>query len=244
MRSGTKTIIIIPTYNESQNVPVIAPRLAAAVPEAHVMLVDDGSPDGTAERAEELFRTDTAYANYSVLRRTGPRGLGLAYRDGFARALERGFDRMVQMDADLSHDPEDVPSLLDASARADLVIGSRYVRNGTVRDWPRRRIWLSRFAGWYVRQVLGTPFKDPTAGFRCWTRAGLLAVKIETLRSEGYAFQVEMILRAHGARLKIEEVPITFSDRTHGKSKMSRGVLVESMILPWKLRFQARGFQA
>ncbi len=232
------TIIIIPTYNEAQNLQVLAPQLAQAVPEAHLMLVDDASPDGTADKAEELFKTRPEYANYSVLRRTGPRGLGLAYRDGFSKAMEKGYDRVLQMDADLSHDPFDIPTLLAASARADLVIGSRYVRNGKVRDWPQRRVLLSRFAGWYVRQVLGTPFTDPTAGFRCWTRKGLQAVKVGTLRSEGYAFQVEMILRAFRAHLNIEEVPITFSDRTHGKSKMSWVVLFESMLLPWALRFQ------
>jgi len=236
------TVIVIPTYNETQNIPVLLPRLAAVVPQAHLLLVDDGSPDGTADHAEALFKTSPAYANYSVLRRTGQRGLGLAYRDGFAFALDGGFERVVQMDADLSHDPDDIPALLDASARADLVIGSRYCAGGKVRDWPQRRVFISRFAGWYVRQVLGVPFTDPTAGFRCWTRAGLHAVKVETLKSEGYAFQVEMILRAYRANLEITEVSITFSDRTHGKSKMSWRVLFESMILPWKLKLQARTF--
>ncbi len=233
-----RTLVVIPTYNEAQNIAALLPRLAAVAPEARLLLVDDGSPDATADRAEALFKTSPAYAHYAVLRRTGPRGLGLAYREGFAYALKAGFDRVLQMDADLSHDPADIPALLEASDSADLVIGSRYCAGGRVRDWPRRRVFISKFAGWYVRRVLGVPFTDPTAGFRCWTRAGLEAVKVDTLKSEGYAFQVEMILRAYRAHLRIKEVSITFSDRTHGKSKMSRRVLFESMILPWKLKLR------
>ena len=240
------TIIVIPTYNESQNLPALLPKLAKAVPGAHLLLVDDASPDHTADAAEGLFKTKPEYMNYSVLRRTGARGLGLAYRDGFAYALEHGFERVIQMDADLSHNPADIPALLESSMHADLVIGSRYCAGGKVQNWPRRRILLSKFAGWYVQQVLRIPFTDPTAGFRCWTKVGLQALELETVRSEGYAFQVEMALRAVQARLKVQEVPITFTDRAKGKSKMSRMVLLESMLMPLKLRFQSlfRGHDA
>jgi len=236
------TVVVVPTYNEAETLPFLLPRLAKAVPDAHLLLVDDGSPDGTAAIAEDLFKTDARYANYSVLRRTGARGLGIAYRDGFGRALEAGYERIIQMDADLSHDPDDLPAMLAAAERADLVIGSRYCKGGTMRGWARRRVLLSHFAGWYVRRILGLPFADPTAGFRCWTRQGLERVKVATLTSEGYAFQVEMALRAVQAGLAVVEVPITFSDRTQGKSKMSRAVLLESMVLPWKLRF-SRGLE-
>ena len=235
--AAARTLVVIPTYNEAETLPFLLPRLAKAVPDAHLLLVDDGSPDGTAAIAEALFKTDARYANYAVLRRTGPRGLGVAYRDGFSSALKAGYERIVQMDADLSHDPDDLPAMLDAAERAHLVIGSRYCKGGEMRDWAPRRVLLSRFAGWYVRLILGLPFTDPTAGFRCWTRQGLECVKVATLNSEGYAFQVEMALRAVQAGLAVVEVPITFSDRTQGKSKMSRAVLLESMVLPWKLRF-------
>jgi dolichol-phosphate mannosyltransferase len=220
----------------------LAPRLAKAVPECDLLVVDDGSPDGTADLAETLFKTDEHYATYSVLRRTGPRGLGVAYRDGFSWALKAGYDMIIQMDADLSHDPADLPAMLKAAEQADLVIGSRYCKGGRMSGWAASRAFLSRFAGWYVRCILGLPFADPTAGFRCWTRRGLERVNIASLNSEGYAFQVEMALRAVQAKLSVEEVPITFHDRTQGKSKMSRAVLFESMVLPWKLRF-SRSFR-
>lgn len=237
---AARTLIVIPTYNEAEALPFLLPRLAKAVPDAHLLLVDDGSPDGTAAMAESLFGSTADYANYAVLRRTGPRGLGVAYRDGFQWALNAGYDRVVQMDADLSHDPNDLPQMLNAAERADLVIGSRYCQGGKLRDWAPRRVLLSQFAGRYVRAILGLPFTDPTAGFRCWTRQALERVKLSTLDSEGYAFQVEMALRAAQAGLAVVEVPITFTDRTQGKSKISRAVLLESMVLPWKLRLSGR----
>lgn len=235
-RRRMKSLIVVPTYNEVQNIPSLAQQIARAVPEAHLLLMDDNSPDGTADAAEQLFASRLGYAQYKVMRRTGPRGLGRAYRDGFQRALDAGYDRIVQMDADLSHDPTHLPALLDASTQADLVIGSRYCPGGGVRNWPQHRLWLSKFAVWYVRQVARIPILDSTAGYRCWTRRALEAVQLETLSSEGYSFQVEMCHRALLAGMQITEVPIIFTDRQFGRSKISRKVLIESFLLPWRLR--------
>jgi dolichol-phosphate mannosyltransferase len=232
-----KTVIVVPTYNEAENLPLVSAQIAACLPGADVLVMDDNSPDGTADCAERLFASDGRFAGYKVVRRTGPRGLGRAYRDGFQRAIAHGYERIVQMDADLSHDPAYLPALLDASRSAGLVIGSRYCPGGGVRNWPAGRIFLSRFANWYVRSVARIPVADATAGFRCWTLEALEAVHVETLRSEGYSFQVEMSHRACQAGMRIAETPITFTDRQFGRSKISRAVLVESFLMPWKLRF-------
>ena len=231
-----KIVIVVPTYNEVENVPLLAEQVSRVVPEARILLVDDNSPDGTPDQAESLFRSESRYADYRVIRRTGARGLGRAYRDGFLHALSEGYDRIIQMDADLSHDPAHLTAMLSASAHADLVIGSRYCVGGGVRNWPQYRIWLSRFANWYVRNVARVPVADATAGFRCWTQRALRAVQVETLRSEGYSFQVEMSHRACRAGMKIVETPITFVDRQFGRSKISRSVMIESFLMPWKLR--------
>jgi len=233
-----KSIIVVPTYNEAENIPLLVEQVARIMPEAHLLLMDDNSPDQTAEKAERLFASNPAYAAYRVVRRTGPRGLGRAYRDGFQRALAEKYDRIFQMDADLSHDPVHLPEMLRASESADLVIGSRYCPGGGVRNWPKRRLWLSRFACRYVQFVARIPISDATAGYRCWTRDALETVQLETVESEGYSFQVEMSHRAVVAGMRIEEVPIVFTDRQFGRSKISRAVLVESFLRPWRLRVQ------
>lgn len=235
--SVMKCVIVVPTYNEAENIPTLAERITAALPDAHLWLMDDNSPDGTADQAETLFASRPEYAAYRVVRRTGPRGLGRAYRDGFQRALSAGYDRIFQMDADLSHDPARLPALLDASREADLVIGSRYCPGGGVENWPAHRLALSRFAVWYVRRVAGIPVADSTAGFRCWSRRALEAVQIDTLHSDGYSFQVEMTHRALRAGMRIVESPIIFTDRQFGRSKISRAVLIESFLMPWRLRW-------
>lgn len=232
-----KTIVIVPTYNEAENIPLLAEQIARALPEAHLLLVDDGSPDGTADLATGLFASEAAYEHYRVLRRTGLRGLGRAYREGFDMALSEGYDCIIQMDADLSHDPGHLPELLKATSHADLVIGSRYCPGGGVKNWPWHRILLSRFAVWYVRTLTHVPLADATAGYRCWTRRALESVELETLMSEGYSFQVEMSHRASRAGMRIAEVPILFIDRQYGHSKISRTVLFESIALPWRLRW-------
>lgn len=232
-----RILIIIPTYNETENLPVLLERIQAEAPDCHLLIVDDNSPDGTADLAEKLF---AARDGYSVLRRTGKRGLGRSYVDGYAFALHAGYPRIVQMDADLSHDPKYIPRLIDAAETADVVLGSRYCEGGGVRNWPARRYWLSRFANRYVSAITGLPAKDSTSGFRCYTRRALEKIAIERIESNGYAFQVEMTYRAAEAGLKIVESPIVFVDRLEGKSKISRTVLIESMIMPWRLRFHMR----
>ena len=232
-----RTLIIVPTYNESQNLPELYRRIREAAPEAHLLIVDDGSPDSTADVAESLF----ADSNVGfVMRRTGPRGLGLSYVDGYGWALANGYARVVQMDADLSHDPSYIPALVEASESSDVVVGSRYIPAGGVEDWPFHRLLLSKFANVYVSAITGLPVKDSTSGFRCYTRRALESMRVHEVRSNGYAFQVEMTARASEAGLKIVESPIVFTDRLHGKSKISRKVLLESMIMPWRMRRKHR----
>jgi dolichol-phosphate mannosyltransferase len=237
-RTPMKTLIIVPTYNESESIVPLAQQIAVLAPSAHLLVVDDNSPDGTAAIANSLFRSANSFANYQVMTRTGPRGLGRALRDGFATAIAQGFELIIQMDADHSHDPRYLPRMIELGQRHDLVIGSRYCPGGALVDWPWQRRLLSRFANRYVRQITGLPFADVTAGFRCWSRQGLLRVDIETVCSEGYAFQVETSYRAIAAGLRWTEMPIVFTDRKGGKSKISRSVLVESMIGPFALRMK------
>jgi dolichol-phosphate mannosyltransferase len=229
-------VIVIPTYNEAESVPVLIEQIQARLPEADVLIMDDSSPDGTAVIAERLFASRPEYARHRVICRTGPRGLGRAYCDGFQRALDAGYDRILQMDADLSHDPKYLPDLLAGSDQADLVVGSRYCPGGGVQDWPLHRILLSRFAGAYVRAVTGIRIADPTGGFRCWTRRALQQIDLPTLQSEGYSFIVEMAFRASRAGMRVVEVPIVFTDRRYGQSKMSTRVMLESVRMPWRLR--------
>jgi dolichol-phosphate mannosyltransferase len=232
-----RTITIIPTYNERENAALIIDRVLASAPATDLLLVDDNSPDGTADLVAESFAGNP---RVHVLRRTGLRGLGLSYVDGYAWAMERGYDRIAQMDADFSHDPDYLPALLAAADTADVVLGSRYCAGGGVRNWPLRRRLLSRFANRYVAAVTGAPVRDATSGFRVHSRCALEKIEVGSIVSNGYAFQVEMTFRAHSSRLKVVECPIVFVDRTLGKSKMSGGVIWESVLMPWKLRFGRR----
>jgi dolichol-phosphate mannosyltransferase len=227
------TLVIIPTYNERENAPEIIRAVFAVVPEAHFLLVDDNSPDGTAELATEQFGDNP---KFHLLKRTKDRGLGRSYVDGYRWALDRGYARVVQMDADFSHDPKSIPDLLRAAQDADVVLGSRYCRGGGVRNWPLKRRLLSRYANLYVRLITGVPVFDSTSGFRCHTYQALKRMAVEEIVSNGYAFQVEMTYRALKAGLRIAETPIIFTDRTLGQSKMSGGVIWESIGMPWKLR--------
>lgn len=229
----SRAVVVVPTYNEAENIGELIQRVATAVPGVHLLIVDDASPDGTADIAEALC---AAHAGFQVYRRTGQRGLGRAYKDALCKALASGYTRIAQMDADLSHDPSYLPEMMAAAETADLVIGSRYVRGGGVRDWPLHRMLLSRYANVYVRAITRVPTADATAGFRCWTARGLEAVNLPTLNSEGYAFAVEMTYRAYRAGLRITETPIVFTDRRFGQSKMSGHVIRESILMPWRLR--------
>jgi len=229
-----RTLIVVPTYNERENVGELVPQLFQVVSDADVILLDDNSPDGTVAAAAQLFG---ANPRFSSLSRTGPRGIGCSLFDGYRLAVKRGYARLVQMDADFSHDPNVVPVLIDASRDADVVIGSRYCHGGRVVTWPWHRRFLSWFANRYVARITGLTVRDSTSGFRCYTRRALQCLIEIGVTSEGYAFQVETAFRAQRAGLRIVEIPITFTDRRAGQSKMSGKVIFESILKPWRLRF-------
>jgi dolichol-phosphate mannosyltransferase len=229
-----RTLIVVPTYNERENVGPLIAQLLQVAPDADVLLVDDNSPDGTVATAEQLFGTDP---RFSSLSRTGPRSYGRSLLDGYRVAVERAHSRVVQLDADFSHDPNLVPAMIDASRDADVVIGSRYCRGGRVANWPWQRRRLSRFANQYVSRITGVSVRDSTSGFRCYTRRALQCLSDFSITSEGYAFLVETIFRAQREGLRIVEIPITFTDRRAGQSKMSGKVIFESALRPWRLRF-------
>ena len=200
-------------------------------------MVDDGSPDGTGAVADTLAAPSDG--RVSVLHRTGRRGLGLSYSDGMRKALEGDATHICQMDADLSHDPSDVARLLEATAGADLVIGSRYVPGGRIENWPARRMLLSAFANRYVRAITGLRIADCTSGFRCWRREALEQLPLERITSNGYAFLVEFIWEAVDSGCRVAEVPITFVERRHGVSKLSGRIVVESAVVPWRLAWRS-----
>jgi dolichol-phosphate mannosyltransferase len=238
---AARVLVVIPTYNEADNVAEVLQRARAALPDAAILVVDDGSPDGTAERVEMLARRIGAV---SVLRRAGKQGLGSAYRDGFRRGLADGYDVLVEMDADLSHDPAVLPDLVDAVADgADLAIGSRYVPGGSVPGWPWWRQAISRVGGTYARLMLRVPVADATSGFRAFRAATLESVDLDHVRADGYGFQVEMAYRVHTVGGTITEIPIAFRDRTRGRSKMSMRIVVEALLLVtrWGVRDRLPG---
>ncbi len=221
-----RVLVVVPTYNERENLPLIAERLRKALPEAHLLIADDNSPDGTPEIADELAAADD---HIHVLHRQEKQGLGAAYIDAFRWGMSEGFDVLVEMDADGSHQPEELTKLLDALAEgADLVIGSRWVPGGKVVNWPGHREFLSRGANVYVRLMLGLPVRDATAGFRAYRAAALEKIGLSDVESQGYCFQVDLTLRTARHGLRVVEVPITFVERTHGTSKMSGKVMYEA----------------
>jgi dolichol-phosphate mannosyltransferase len=234
-----KVTVVVPTYNERDNLPRIVELLAALpIPNMHVQVVDDNSPDGTGEVAEKL--AIEAPIQVSVLHRTVKDGLGRAYVAGMTRALDEGADIVIQMDADLSHPCEAIPGMIRTLTTTDaaVVLGSRYVTGGGVAgDWPWHRRALSAWANFYVNTILRLRVKDATAGFKAWHAATLRAVDVSSVQSNGYAFQVEMNYRTVQGGMKIAEVPIQFQERSDGVSKMSLGVQLESALIPWKLRF-------
>jgi dolichol-phosphate mannosyltransferase len=224
-----RVAVIIPTYNERENLEAIVGRVRDSVPDADLLVVDDNSPDGTGDLADKLAATDT---HINVLHRAGKDGLGAAYIAGFRWAIDQGYDAMVEMDADGSHQPEQLPDLLAALASADLVIGSRYVPGGKVMNWPRSREILSRSANTYARLMLGIQLRDATAGYRAYRETTLRQIALDEVESQGYCFQVDLALRALRAGLTVVEVPITFVERIRGASKMSRGVVAEAL---WRI---------
>ena len=233
-----RPLVIIPTYNERGNLPAIVAQLLA-VAALRILVVDDGSPDGTGTVADALAATSGG--RLSVIHRSGRRGLGRSYVDGMQHAIGSDATHICHMDADLSHDPADVPRLLQASAAADLVIGSRYVPGGRLENWGMHRLVLSVVANWYVRAITRLPVHDCTSGFRCWRRELLERLPLGRIRSNGYAFQVEMAWEAHRAGGRITEEPITFVERREGTSKMSGRIIAESIVLPWRLVARPRG---
>jgi dolichol-phosphate mannosyltransferase len=222
-----RTLVVMPTYNEAENISDIVGRLRLAQPGVDVLVVDDGSPDGTGDVVRELGASDP---QVRVLQRGGKQGLGAAYRAGFAWGLDQGYDVLVEMDADGSHQPEQLGRLLDASADgADLVIGSRWVAGGEVLNWPLSRKLISRGGTFYARFMLGLPVVDVTAGYRAFRRATLERIDLATVASQGYCFQIDMTRRVHGLGLRIAEVPVTFVERQRGASKMSGAIVREAL---------------
>ncbi|MEQ1728939.1 MAG: polyprenol monophosphomannose synthase [Vicinamibacterales bacterium] len=229
---SVSALVIIPTYNERANIPVLVAGLMKHA-NVRVLVVDDNSPDGTGALAEELGREHNG--RVTVLHRTTNRGFGRSYIDGMKQALGEDVDVICQMDADLSHDPAQLPDLLAAVGAADMVIGSRYVPGGTIVNWPFRRHVLSRFANTYIRTVTRVSAHDCTSGYRCWKKSALASLPLDAFFSDGYSFLVEMLFVAHRRGCRIAEVPITFVERREGESKVSRAVLLESAVTPWRL---------
>jgi len=231
------TLIIVPTYNERENLPRMAQTILSLPANVDLLVVDDNSPDGTGQIADELA---AKHPEIHVLHRSEKNGLGRAYIAGFKWALERGYEFIFEMDCDFSHDPAEIPNFLAASKNqnADLVLGSRYSGGVRVINWPLKRLMLSRSAGIYVRVITGMPFSDPTGGYKCFRRRALQAIQLDNVRSNGYSFQIELTHRLWRTGHKIVEVPIIFTDRVEGQSKISRNIVREALIMVWRLWVQ------
>ncbi|MET4704679.1 polyprenol monophosphomannose synthase [Frigoribacterium sp. UYMn621] len=226
-QTENRTLVVVPTYNERENIAEIIARVLRCAPGVDVLVVDDNSPDGTGAMASALA---SGHDRINVLHRAGKEGLGAAYRAGFAWGLERGYERLVEMDADGSHQPEQLERLLSALDDADVVLGSRWVRGGSVVNWPLKRIILSQGGSLYARIALGLPVRDITGGFRAFTADALREIGYQDVLSQGYCFQIDMLWKAYSAGLRVSEVPITFVERVHGESKMSSGIVKEAIL--------------
>ena len=227
-----RPLVIVPTYNERDNLPALLDQLLM-LDGLRILVADDSSPDGTGQIADEYAAANRA--RVQVLHRTGRRGLGRSYIDGMYVALRTDATHILQMDADLSHNPMDIPRLIAATEHAEFAIGSRYVPGGRIENWPARRRILSAFANRYIRAITRLTIRDCTSGFRCWRREALEQLPLASIRSDGYAFIVELAWEASKAGFRCGEVPITFVERRRGASKLSAGVILESVILPWRL---------
>jgi dolichol-phosphate mannosyltransferase len=237
LESLMNVLVVVPTYNERENLPVLV-RGVLAHPGFRMLVVDDGSPDGTGEIADALAAEYPG--RVEVMHRTGRRGLGRSYIDGLRKAIGMPeVDLVCQMDADLSHNPEYLPALTAAAASADVVIGSRYLNGVSVVNWPLHRIFLSTFANRYIRAVTRLSATDCTSGFRCWRREALARLPLDSMVSDGYAFLVEMLFDAAQLGCRFAEVPIIFVERRQGQSKLSSGVILESIVMPWRLKLRA-----
>jgi dolichol-phosphate mannosyltransferase len=231
-----RALVVVPTYNEAMNLPLIVPQILAQDPQLDVLVVDDNSPDGTGHLADQMA---AAEPRVQVLHRPGKGGLGKAYLAGFRWALERDYELVIEMDADFSHDPKFLSELLRAVENADLVIGSRYKTGVNVINWPISRLLLSLGANQYARWITGLPIMDSTGGFKCFRRPVLAAIDFSRVRSNGYAFQIEMSFRAWKKGFRLVEIPIVFSDRVGGQSKMNKRIVREAIWMVWWLRLKA-----
>jgi len=229
----SKVLIIIPTYNESENVPKLVKDIFSYQKDVHILFVDDNSPDGTASIIKEIQKNNN---QLHLLERPGKMGLGTAYVTGFKYALAKGYEFIFEMDADFSHDPKEIPNFLKAIADYDLVLGSRYKKGVNDVNWSMRRLLLSFFANMYTRIVTGLPIRDATGGFKCFRREVLEAIDFKKIKSSGYAFQIEVSFKAWRKGFKIVEIPIIFIDRQAGVSKISKSIMWEALFLVWKLR--------
>ena len=236
MNTAEKALVIIPTYNERENIVKISKKIFSLSYSIDLLIVDDNSPDGTGELADELARQ--APERMYVLHRSIKDGLGRAYCCGFKWALEHGYEYICEMDADFSHDPEDLPKLIQLAKNSDLVLGTRYKGGIRVINWPLNRLILSIGAGKYVRIITGMPFSDPTGGFKCFRRNTLASIDLDAIRSNGYSFQIEMTHKIWRQGLKVTEPPITFTDRQNGTSKMSFRIVLEAVYRVWVLLFE------
>jgi dolichol-phosphate mannosyltransferase len=228
-----KAVVVIPTYNEHENIERLATEVLSKDNSIHILIVDDNSPDGTGEIADRMAAADD---RIHVLHRKGKLGLGSAYREGFRLAIDQGADYIVEMDADFSHDPAILPRFFEKMSEYDLVIGSRYLNGVSVVNWPLRRLMLSYFASVYTRVITGLRISDCTSGFKCFNRKVLEAIDLNRIRSDGYSFQIEMNYRCVEKGFRIGEVPIIFIDRHAGSSKMSKKIVREAVIMVWKLK--------
>ena len=228
-----KTLIISPTYNERKNIEQLVDMVIGENPELHLLIVDDNSPDGTGQKVKKL---QTEYKNLFLETRPKKSGLGTAYIFGFKWALEKKYDNIIQMDADLSHNPKDLPRMVNNLQKYDLVIGSRYINGISVVNWPLRRLMLSYGANAYSRVITGMPIMDGTGGFKAWKSSVLSSIDLDSVKSQGYSFQIEMNFRAWVKKFNIKEIPIIFSDRTIGQSKMSKTIVYEAIFMVWRLR--------
>jgi dolichol-phosphate mannosyltransferase len=230
-----KTLVVVPTYNERENLSALAQRLLNLPVPVDLLVVDDNSPDGTGKLADNLA---AEHASIHVLHRLEKTGLGRAYIAGFRWGLERGYEYVFELDGDLSHNPDDIPMFLEAARNADLVLGSRYLNGIRIINWPLSRLMLSKSAATYVRLITGMQITDPTGGYKCFTRRALEAIRLQEINSNGYSFQIEMTHRLWRQGMRIVEVPIIFTERVQGHSKMSGHIIREALIMVWRLWFQ------
>ncbi|MCS7053128.1 MAG: polyprenol monophosphomannose synthase [Ignavibacterium sp.] len=231
-----KILVIIPTYNELDNIRKIIPAVLSQDENIDILIVDDNSPDNTGKYVEEKSRVEP---RIKLIKRPGKMGLGTAYITGFKYAIDHNYDLVFEMDADFSHDPKEIPNFLEAIKDADLVLGSRYINGVRVLNWPMQRLLLSYFASVYTRTITGLPIHDTTGGFKCFRIEVLKAINLDKVKSNGYSFQIEMTYKAFKKNFRIKEIPIVFTDRAKGKSKMSKKIVYEAVFMVWKLRIRS-----